>query len=371
MSEVEENPAEPAQISDPNSEPSITIPVWRQFWDQNPEPEAIRDWTKGLTPGLIGAALWLPWLDGLAAGSLPYGGIRPSFFGATAGAVAVIPIFFLLAFWVRKQNRPLRQVLAGIPGGKLGPVLVLCTHGLIALFVLTIAIDSGASLYFQTLRNTGFLSEEPSTFIRYLTTSTWALWIIPIGYGMVRIIAALLDYVPVLVAAVLSFLFIMALKQLQLGEESLIFPADFIADPSKAFWHGFLWTFSFGLVISLFAADWGIGLKRNRDIILGGFVGLGLGLIVVLSMGLLIIAAFGRPGAPVPALIEILTRSGRWTTLVCGLLIGTYAAAPGVFASYHLLQDLRQVFPKVHHWAWLFLKIGLVQAGIWMLHHYI
>ncbi|MFM7318773.1 MAG: hypothetical protein ACKO5E_17655 [bacterium] len=353
-------------------EPVNGVPVWRRFWDENPEPEAIRDWTKGLTPGLIGAALWLPWLDGLAAGSLPFGGVRFSFFGAMFGSVAVLPVFLVLAFLVRSQNKPLRRVLADFTGRFIDPApgrwLVLITHGALALLVLAVAIDKGAGWYFQTLQFTGYLADEPSAFIRYLTTATWALWVIPIGYGMVRIIAALLDYVPVLIAILLSTLFLMAIGQLQQGEESLIFPVETIADPARAFWHAFWWTFTFGLVIAVFAADWGMGLHRASDIMIGGVVGLTGGLMVAAAMGLLIIAAFGQPNQPVPGIFAALTHTGKWGVLVGGLLVGTYAAAPGVFASYHLLQDLRQVFPRVHHWTWLMLKIVLVQVVIWVMH---
>jgi len=70
----------------------------------------------------------------------------------------------------------------------------------------------------------------------------------------------------------------------------------------------------------------------------------------------------------VPGLFAARAHAGQWGVLVGGLLAGTYAAAPGVFASYHLLQDLRQVFPRVHHWTWLVLKIVLVQVVIWFMH---
>ena len=367
---AEVNPVEPSVLAfNPISEEVQSVPVWRQFWDQNPEPEAIRDWTKGLTPGLIGAALWLPWLDGLGAGSLPFGGVRFSFFGALFGSVAVLPVFLLLAFAVRQQNRPLRQLTAEFLGSFIGSApgrwLVLITHGALSLAVSSIAIDKGVSWYLQTLKFTGYIDQEPSAFIRYLTTVTWALWVIPIGYGMVRIIAALLDYVPALIAFLLSVLFLMAIGKLQLGEESLVFPVATIADPGRAFWHSFWWTFTFGLVISVFAADWGMGLKSSRDLLLGGLIGLTGGLIIVSAMGLLILAAYGQPNQPIPTIFSALTHTGQWGVLFGGLLVGTYAASPGVFASYHLLQDLRQVFPKVHHWTWLVIKIVLVQIVIW------
>lgn len=358
--------------SQPSGAMTPTIPVWRQFWDENPEPEAIRDWTRGLTPGLVGAALWLPWLDGLAAGSLPFGGVRYSFLGALLGSIAVLPIFLLLAYAVRAQQKPLRRLLADFTGKFIDPApgrwLVLITHGTLALLVLSVAIDKGAGWYFQTLLFTGYMAEEPSTFIRYLTTATWALWVIPIGYGMVRIIAALLDYVPVLIAFLLGALFLMAIGQLQKGEDSLIFPVETIADPARAFWHAFWWTFLYGSIIAIFAADWGMGLHRGRDVLFGGVVGLTIGMMVVSAMGLLIIAAYGQPNQPVPGLFAALTHTGQWGVLVGGLLVGTYAAAPGVFASYHLLQDLRQVFPRVHHWTWLVLKIVMVQVVIWFMH---
>ncbi|MFM1801623.1 MAG: hypothetical protein RJA81_975 [Planctomycetota bacterium] len=345
------------------------IPVWRQFWDQAPEPEAIRDWTRGLTPGLIGAALWIPWLDGLTKNSLPFGGVRSTFLGMLAGSFACLPVFYLLTFLVRYKNRPFRQVIPNLLGNRAGSLIVLFTHGLLAFAILTVAIDQGSQWYFQTLTYLKYMSEPPTTFLRYLTTATWALWVIPIGYGMVRIIAALLDYVPILIAAVLSLLFITALLHLQEGLPSLVFPSPNLENHQLAFGNAFRWTFLFGTIISIFAADWGLGLKRNRDVVLGGLIGLSLSLIVVGSIGIFTIAAFGAPNAPVPSIFEILSQNGHGITLACGLLIGTYVTAPGVFASYHVLQDLRQVFPRVHHWVWLILKIMAVQAGIALIHN--
>jgi len=347
----------------PNPEP-IQTPVWRQFWDQPTEPEALRDWTKGLTPGLIAMALWLPWVQGLAAGSLPFGGIRYSFLGALAGAWASVPLFLAAALVVRCRQKPVRQIVAEAFGPRVGSWVVLCTHGMVAMFILTIAIDTAADWYFRSLAVTGFVSYPPSNSIRFLTTITWALWVIPIGYGMLRIIAALMDYVPILIAAVLSGLFLKAIEHLQLGEISLIMPAPVIADSAKGFWNAFFWTFSYGSIIGLFAADWGMGLKRKRDLVLGGLTGLGIGLTVVAAMGLLCLATFGMPGTPVPTMMDIIQSLGRWPALCIGLLVGTYLAAPGVFASYHLLQDLRQVFPRVHHYVWLALKVIMIQGLI-------
>lgn len=339
------------------------IPVWRQFWDQPPEAEALRDWTKGLTPGLIAAALWLPWVMGIVVHALPYGGIRHTFFGSLAGAWAAVPLFIAAAFVVRSFNKPIRQIIAGAFGPRVGPLVVLCTQGVLALFVLTIAINTAADWYFRTLAGAGLMPFPPTPVIRYLTTATWALWVIPIGYGMVRIIAALIDYVPILIAIVLSTLFLLAIRQLQRGEPSLVFPVDTLADPSKAFWNAFYWTFGYACVCSVFAAEWGLGLKKGRDVVLGGVIGLGGGLSIVSAMSLLCFAAAGHPGEPLPTWLDLLQPLG-WPALIAGLLIGTYAAAPGVFASYHVLQALRQVFPKVHHYTWLILKIALVQLLI-------
>lgn len=354
----------PEAHSEPAAQAKREIPVWRQFWDQPPEPEALRDWTKGLTPGLIAAALWLPWVIGVVVHALPYGGIRHTFFGSLAGAWAALPLFLAAAFTVRKYNKPARQIIAGAFGPNVGPLVVLCTQGVLALFVLTIAINTAADWYFRTLAGAGMLAFPPSPVIRYLTTTTWALWVIPIGYGMVRIIAALIDYVPILIAIVLSTLFLLAIRQLQLGEPSLIFPTETLADPQKAFWNAFSWTFGYACVCSVFAADWGLGLKRGRDVVLGGITGLGGGLSIVSAMSLLCFAAASRPGEPLPSWLDLLQPLGHWPALAAGLLIGTYTAAPGVFASYHVLQALRQVFPKVHHYLWLVLKIGLIQVLI-------
>lgn len=355
---------QPAIVEASAAAATSEIPVWRQFWDQPPEAEALRDWTKGLTPGLIAAALWLPWVMGIVVHALPYGGIRHTFFGSLAGAWAAVPLFLAAVFVVRSFNKPIRQIIAGAFGPSVGPLVVLCTQGVLALFVLTIAIDTAADWYFRTLAGAGLMAFPPTPAIRYLTTATWALWVIPIGYGMVRIIAALIDYVPILIAIVLSTLFLLAIRQLQRGEPSLVFPVDNLADPSKAFWNALYWTFGYACVCSLFAAEWGLGLKNGRDVVLGGVIGLGGGLSIVSAMSLLCFAAAGYPGEPLPTWLDLLQPLGHWPALISGLLIGTYAAAPGVFASYHVLQALRQVFPKVHHYTWLILKIALVQLLI-------
>jgi hypothetical protein len=342
-------------------DPLDTTPEWRKFWDQPPEPEALRDWKIGLTPGLIAAALWLPWLDLPAQRSLAYGDLLTVLAGVWAGAWAVLPLFFAAMSLVRRQNQPLRAIVAGAFGSRVGPVLVLATHGLAAFFVLTVSIDLAAEWYFRTLAGFGLLETPPPTVIRYLTTSVWALWIIPIGYGMVRIMAALVDHVSVLIAGVLSVAFV---NLLFFSDDPRTLALDpTLVDSGRAFREAFGATFGFAAVCSLFACEWGIGLKSRRDGIIGGILGLGLAVPIVGTIGIVAISV-GSETIGAGSIYDLVAALGRWPALVFGLLVGTWVAAPGVFASFHLLQDLRQVWPRVYHQRWMIVTIVVMQFAI-------
>ncbi len=345
-------------VPDPVQE---TTPEWRRFWDQLPEPDAIRDWRTGLTPGLIAAALWLPWLDLPAQGSLPYGELPIVLAGVWAGAWAVLPLVLLAMSLVRRRNRPVRHILAETLGPKIGPAAVLATHGLASLLVLTVSIELAAEWYFRTLQGFGVLKTPVPEYVRYFTTSLWALWIIPIGYGMVRIMAALVDNVIVLIVGVLA----VVLAYLLLGTED---PRTLVLDPSAldasyAFRNAFRATFGFSAVCGLYACEWGLGLKSRKDGIFGTVLGLGFAVPFVGTIGVVAIS-IGSETVNAASMFDLVAALGRWPLLFCGLLVGTWVAAPGVFASYHLLQDLRQMWPKVYHQRWMIVTIAAVQLLI-------
>ncbi|MBI1323848.1 hypothetical protein GC170_11785 [bacterium] len=340
---------------------SDTTPEWRRFWDQLPEPDAIRDWRTGLTPGLIAAALWLPWIDLPAQGSLPFGDLQTVLAGVWAGAWAALPLVLLAMSLVRRRNRPVRRILAEALGPKIGPAVVLATHGVVSLLVLTLSIELAAEWYFRTLQGFGVLETPVPDYVRYFTTSLWALWIIPIGYGMVRIMAALVDNVIVLIVGVLAAV----LAYLLLGTEN---PRTLVLDPSVvdasyAFRNAFRATFGFSAVCGLYACEWGLGLKSRKDGIFGTVLGLGFGVPIVGTIGVVAIS-IGSETVNAASMFDLVAVLGRWPLLICGLLVGTWIAAPGVFASYHLLQDLRQVWPKVYHQRWMWVTIVAVQLLI-------
>ncbi len=340
---------------------NATTPEWRKFWDELPEPDAIRDWRTGLTPGLLAAALWLPWLDLPAQGALAFGELSSVLAGVWAGAWAALPLLLLAMSQVRRRNRPVRQILAETFGPKIGPVVVLVTHGAASLLILTLAIELAAEWYFRTLQGFGELATPVPAFVRYFTTSLWALWIIPIGYGMVRIMAALVENVIVLIVGVLA----LVLGYLLFGTEN---PRPLTLDPASldnafAFWHTFRATFGFSAVCGLYACEWGLGLKSRRDGLIGSVLGLGFGVPIVGTIGVVAIS-IGSETLGATTIFDLIAAPGQWPLLICGLLVGTWIAAPGVFASYHLLQDLRQVWPKVYHQRWMVVTIVAVQILI-------
>jgi hypothetical protein len=352
----------PAETATASIEPVVdSTPEWRKFWDQNPEPDAIRDWRTGLTPGLLVAALWLPWIDLPAQGTLAFGELSTVLAAIWAGAWAALPLAFLAIFLVRRQNRPVRQILASAFGPKIGPIAVLLTHGVVSLLVLTIAIEMSAEWYFRTLQGFGVLQSPIPDYVRYLTTSLWALWIIPIGYGMVRIMAALVDNVIVLIVGVLA----VVLGYLLFGTENPrpLAPDPAVIDSAYAFRNAFRATFGFAAVCALYASEWGLGLKSRRDVLAGTILGLGFALPFVGTIGLVAIS-IGTETLGATSVFDLVAAMGRWPLLIFGLLVGTWVAAPGVFASYHLLQDLRQVWPRVYHQRWMVATIVAVQLLI-------
>jgi|GEM_PF-6601497 len=344
-----------------NRTETFAVPEWRKFWDQLPEPDAIRDWRTGLTPGLLAAALWLPWLDLPARGSVAFGELSTVLAGVWAGAWAALPLLLLAMSQVRRCNRHVRQILAGAFGPRIGPIVVLLTHGAASLLILSLSIELAAEWYFRTLQGFGELSTPVPAFVRYFTTSLWALWIIPIGYGMVRIMAALVENVIVLIVGVLA----LVLGYLLFGTEN---PRPLTPDPASldnafAFRHAFRATFGFSAVCGLYACEWGLGLKSRRDGLIGAVLGLGFAVPIVGTIGVVAIS-IGSETLGATTVFDLVVALGHWPLLICGLLVGTWSAAPGVFASYHLLQDLRQVWPKVYHQLWMVITIVAVQVLI-------
>lgn len=337
------------------------IPEWRKFWDEPPEPDTLRDWRTGLTPGLLAAALWLPWLDLPARGALAFGTLATVLAGVWAGAWAALPLTLLAISLVRRRNRPVRRILAEVCGPGIGPMAVLLTHGAASLLVLSLAIELAVEWYFRTLKGFGGLSEPVPSYLRYFTTSLWALWIIPIGYGMVRIMAALVENVVILIVGVLA----LVLGFLLLGTENPrpLAPDPALLDQSFAFWQSFRATFGFSAVCGLYACEWGLGLKSRRDGLVGVVLGLGFAVPIVGTIGVVAIS-IGSATIGATSFFDLVAAMGRWPLMICGLLVGTWVAAPGVFASFHLLQDLRQAWPRVYHQRWMVATIVAVQLLI-------
>jgi predicted tellurium resistance membrane protein TerC len=90
---------------------------------------------------------------------------------------------------------------------------------------------------------------------------------------------------------------------------------------------------------------------------------LGFALPFVGTIGLVAIS-IGTETLGATSVFDLVAAMGRWPLLIFGLLVGTWVAAPGVFASYHLLQDLRQVWPRVYHQRWMVATIVAVQLLI-------
>ncbi|MHC5538651.1 purine-cytosine permease-like transporter [Singulisphaera rosea] len=354
-----------------------------------------KSWTKTIAPTYIGMFLWVVYFDQLGRRTLAVGGLGWSVLGAAAGGLLCFLLLYLVpATWGQRTGRGL-LVLGGSTFGARGTVwLTGVLVGLVQLVWIAVSTFYATDWTLQGLNSLGFLSPRSirpwdlgslrvQSPLFLVTSLTWVYAAALVGNYLVRVIAALMNIYPIFSALMLAVAVIVTIGGVRDFQPLSIDPST--SEPvrngaAKAFLMMIQMIFGYFAYAGASAADWGTVTRSQKDVRVGGLVGVAFASTIVATLALLVVAgALGK--FPAPSGLSGAAGVGNFSVRValllgvggnlCGvilLVIGLAALAPSVFACHVLGQRLSAVWSGLSklQWsllgaaiAWVFVAIGL------------
>ena len=289
--------------------------------------------------------------------------------------LAYLCLFRSPALWGQRTGRPIRGLAArtfGVRGARWLPAL---PQALVQVVWLAVSISYGTSLCLNGLERLGLLnqvSNRPSRVAGldlpghlFLVTSLfWAVACALTGRYLVKVIAALMTVYTLLPAFLLGTIAAVSMRGLP----------EYQGVVSRLGGGATGWAVALVVVQMIFGffspsalAGGGLGNgvpPRERDVKLGGWVGVSLASWIVATLALLTVAGtFPRYGLRVPVGSESfgsLTFAGAVRTLIGGrtgglvlIAFGLKALAPACYASYLLAEGMHAIRPRASRTFWV------------------
>lgn len=278
-----------------------------------------RPWDKGIAPRYIALFVSIVYLDPLAARTLAVGGLLPSVFGALAAAgFCYLLLFRPMALWGVRARRPLHELGASTFGSR-GAVWVpgvLMGLGQVVWFAVTIYVVIDVS--FRSLASAGLMDPKhleplagrgfkPVGPLFLFVAVNWTICSAVLGTLAMRLVAAVMYAYPIFPGLVLAGVLLWAIPNagafVPLGFDPVT--TEPIREPAS---YAFLMMIQ--LIVGFFAtqgalaADWGAASRDERDVRLGGWVGVAFAASILATVALLIVAGYVarlEASTPLPA----------------------------------------------------------------------
>ncbi len=209
-----------------------------RFMSDRPDlPPALRDallgpplerkgWQTTIAPGYIGLFLWVVYFDRIAGRALAIGGLGWSVVGAAvAGLLCYRLLYYAPAMWGFRTGRPLAVLASSTFGARGSTWMTGVVLGLAHVVWFAVAVDYAVDWTFQgfvTCRLLdprhlrpivlGGLRLESPPFL--VTALAWSVATALTGHYLMRIIAALMNVVSVIPAALLGLAVVLTLQGL-------------------------------------------------------------------------------------------------------------------------------------------------------------
>lgn len=380
-----------------------------------------KPWQTGLAPVYIGTVLWIAFFDQIGRRALPLGGLLSTVLGAAvAGPLAYLLLFRPSGLWGHAVGKPSKVVATstfGEKGAALVPGLLI---GIAQVFIYALAVGYAIELTFQGLVLVGLVppgSLRPTLVGKaslkaplYLTTAlVWAILAALISMRFTRWIAYLMQYFPIFPAVALGGTAMVMMLGLRSFEPTGVDPSmpGVVPSMAEASLRSFLlalqWVFAFSAMGGLMAADWGSASLAERDVKVGGWVGVGMAPAIISALALISVAgyqgtkradrAFEEPrlmtgstvrdleptgqggstrGLDAPPFTFRAVANGGFGRYVGGLILvvfGLASLAPGVYASFTFGLQFKALGPGVSRLTWTMLgacTAWLLIVGGWI-----
>lgn len=324
------------------------LPSYLSMAKPNP-PDNRAPWYKNTAPTYAGIFLWVVFYMKIADGTLSQAGLGLSLLGLVAAALICHYLFYLVpGLFGMKTGYPLYVVGSstyGTAGGFLMPGLLM---GLLQFGWIAVNIAVSTSFILQAA------GAEPTpgkpAFI--VIAILWGLAAAFVGVKGIQYVAKVATFLPIV-----PLIMILVVFFTNVGSAG-----DFKAPEGASPATGFLTIIA--IVVGFFATagaagvDFGMGSRNEKDVRMGGLVGIALAIIV--AGGLPLIAVAGAHGAN-PAMTSfdfdaVISQQGGFLAKSMFILFAIASFAPVCFSSFIAANSIGTMFPKAN-------KMGMVLIG--------
>jgi cytosine permease len=303
-------------------------------------------WYKSTAPTYAGIFLWVVFYMEIAKGTLPQAGLGLSLLGLVIGALICHFLFYLVpGLYGVKTGYPLYVVGSstyGTLGGFLMPGLLM---GILQFFWLAVNVAVSANFILQAFGKPSAIDAQgvfhgSAAFV--IVALVWAVLAVFVAVKGIQYVGKVSTFLPIVPLVMILIVFFA-----NVGSAGDYKPA---AD-GKAL-AGFMTMI--GIVVGFFATagaagvDFGMGNRNEKDIQLGGLVGIALAIVV--AGGLPLIAIAGAHGAK-PDLASYTFDTVIGQQAGAKLMFALFAIAsfaPACFCSFIAGNSIGTMFPKAN-----------------------
>jgi cytosine permease len=317
-----------------------TLPSYLSMAKPNP-PDKRAPWYKSTAPAYAGIFLWVVFYMGIANGTLSQAGLGISLLGLVVAALVCYFLFYLVPGLLgMRTGYPLYVVGSstyGTAGGFLMPGLLM---GLLQFGWL--AVNSAVSTSFILKAFNANASPGTPQFI--IVAIIWTVLAVFVALKGIQYVGKVSTFLPIVPLAMILLVFFT-----NVGTAGNFKPA--VGGDATM---GFLTMIT--IVVGFFATagaagvDFGMGNRNEKDIQLGGLVGIALAIIV--AGGLPLIAIAGAHGAN-PAMTSfsfdsVISAQGGALAKSMFILFAIASFAPACFSSFIAANSIGTMFPKAN-----------------------
>jgi cytosine permease len=354
-------------------------------------------WQTSTAPKYIGLFLWVVYFDQLPRWTLAAGGLLPSVLGAlVAGLLCYMLLYYPPAIWGFKSGQPLTTLGTSTFGVAGATWLTGVLMGLVQVVWFAVATFYATELTFEGLESCRLLNPaalEPihlvglqlPSLLFLVTSLAWSFAAALTGHYLLPIIGALMNIFPIFMALLLAVAMgltidgVAGLRPLGIDPASgaTVSGAGLVAASMMI-----ELVFGFFATAGALAADWGAVNRTERDVRLGGWVGVVLASWTVATLALLTVAgalgrlhaAAGPAGIPRGGFLLDYSFRGAVLQAIGGslgstilLVFGLGSLAPTCYSAYLFGHRFSAAWPRVKriHWtligttaAWLLIAAG-------------
>ncbi len=247
-------------------------------------------WYKNTAPAYAGIFLSVPFMAGMA-GALAFGSITAAVIGLIMGALFCLVIYYVPAKLGMQTGMPLYVVASssfGAQGGVLVPGLLM---GVVQVFWHGFFTISAAKFFMEAIGSSSAPGLNPAdSGLFWVVCAVWGLifaFVGAIGIGLLAKLSSWLPIFPLVAIAIAAFA---NSKGLPGFSDAVVTAKGSLGATNLAMFAALLGTAGFFASAGVAGTDFGMNSRDEKDVALGGFIGVTVAAFVAGALAILAIA---------------------------------------------------------------------------------